>query len=132
AADRFLEGGKTEFASSNCALKSAAEALKESFKSTQMHTFGSLMAEGTERINSSTDPSLQLEWLFIDEAQDMNPAQATFVNNLQQKTKCRIFAIGDCNQAIYGFRGANTDFLDELVNASAGSPPTAQAFQLNT
>ena len=44
--------------------------------------------------------------LLIDEYQDTNEAQYTFVKLLSQKSK-NIFVVGDPDQAIYSWRGAN-------------------------
>ena len=49
--------------------------------------------------------------VFVDEAQDLNPIQMTFV----QRLKSRIIAVGDTNQAIYGFRGADTNAISNLT-----------------
>ncbi len=50
-----------------------------------------------------------LEYLCIDEFQDLNQAQFTLVQILGES--CHIFAIGDPNQAIYGFRGSDLHFF---------------------
>lgn len=53
------------------------------------------------------------DWVIVDEAQDMNLAQLL----LAQKA-CRpgghIVVVGDDRQAIYGFRGADSDAVDRL------------------
>lgn len=43
--------------------------------------------------------------VFVDEAQDLNPIQHLMLERLAQRG-ARIIAVGDTNQAIYGFRGA--------------------------
>lgn len=43
--------------------------------------------------------------VLIDEAQDLNPIQHLMLSRLADKG-ARIIAVGDTNQAIYGFRGA--------------------------
>ncbi len=48
--------------------------------------------------------------LIVDESQDLNAIQMWNVLSLAD----RICAIGDRNQAIYGFRGADTEALDNL------------------
>lgn len=53
-----------------------------------------------------------LRHLLIDEFQDINPHQARLVG-LLERTGLSVFAIGDPDQAIYGFRGAGVEhFLD--------------------
>ena len=46
-------------------------------------------------------------WLFVDEYQDTSPIQADLVKILVNGGGGRVFAIGDPDQAIYGFRGAD-------------------------
>jgi DNA helicase-2/ATP-dependent DNA helicase PcrA len=46
-------------------------------------------------------------WVFVDEYQDTNPIQAELVKTLVNGGGGRVFAIGDPDQAIYGFRGAD-------------------------
>lgn len=60
--------------------------------------------------------NLRREWqnrfshILIDEFQDINPVQYEVIRLLAKKP-CNIFAVGDDDQAIYGFRGAEPDCL---------------------
>ena len=51
----------------------------------------------------------RLDFLFVDEFQDLNHPQYELVLLLAEKA--RLFAIGDPNQAIYGFRGSSLDYF---------------------
>ncbi len=51
------------------------------------------------------------DYVFVDESQDLSPAQAQFVMNLSGD---RIIAVGDTHQAIYGFRGADAQAMKNL------------------
>ncbi len=55
--------------------------------------------------------------LFIDEYQDINYAQYRLIRMLYPKTDFSrdLFAIGDPNQAIYGFRGSDVRFFNRFV-----------------
>ncbi len=56
-----------------------------------------------------------VDYLFIDEAQDMNAAQlAMFKRAL--KFDGRLIAIGDRNQSIYGFRGADAEAIPRIID----------------
>ncbi len=55
-----------------------------------------------------------LKYLFIDEFQDLNRAQFELVRILAQKSS--VFAIGDPDQAIYGFRGSNPEFFHRFIS----------------
>ncbi|RPH31171.1 MAG: RecQ family ATP-dependent DNA helicase [Bacteroidales bacterium] len=54
--------------------------------------------------------------LVIDEAQDMNADEFALINALmEQNEEMRVIAVGDDDQNIYGFRGANSKFLEEFI-----------------
>jgi DNA helicase-2/ATP-dependent DNA helicase PcrA len=50
-------------------------------------------------------------WICVDEYQDINRAQYTLIRLLAPSVHSHIFAVGDPNQAIYGFRGADIEFI---------------------
>lgn len=51
--------------------------------------------------------------VFIDETQDLNPIQIEMIKRIQG----RIIAVGDSKQAIYGFRGADPQAMQNVINA---------------
>lgn len=53
--------------------------------------------------------------VFVDETQDLNPAQIEMTLRAV-KTGGRICAVGDPRQAIYGFRGADSAAVDNVVS----------------
>lgn len=57
----------------------------------------------------------QYQWILIDEYQDINLAQYQFIRLLAPNSDSNIFVIGDANQAIYGFRGANPQYISRFV-----------------
>jgi superfamily I DNA/RNA helicase len=50
------------------------------------------------------------DFIFVDEAQDANPIQRAMLRKLMKKGS-RMVAVGDPAQAIYGFRGADSQSL---------------------
>lgn len=54
------------------------------------------------------------EWIFVDEAQDLSPAQLDLVLKLRGAGG-RILFVGDKNQAIFGFAGAASDSIDQII-----------------
>jgi DNA helicase-2/ATP-dependent DNA helicase PcrA len=66
----------------------------------------------TGQVNSE-----QHDYMFIDEAQDLNKAQLEFIKR-STKPDGRIIAVGDRSQSIYGFRGADTDAIPNLIEAT--------------
>lgn len=53
--------------------------------------------------------------VIVDEAQDMNASQLELARK-SVKRGGRLVAVGDDRQAIYGWRGADSDFLSRMVN----------------
>ncbi len=53
------------------------------------------------------------DWIIIDEAQDVSHVQRTLLRKFL-KTDGRLIAVGDSNQAIYGFRGADSQSLANI------------------
>lgn len=58
-------------------------------------------------------PLPHFDWALIDEAQDLNPVQISLVRMLAE-AGARVIAVGDRKQAIYGFRGADIDSMDNI------------------
>lgn len=56
--------------------------------------------------------------IFLDEAQDTNLLQILLVWMIMKETS-RLFAIGDPAQAIYGFRGADSNSMNSIKRAFA-------------
>ena len=109
-------------------LKTATAALAAVLTPLQLCTHGTLMAAGPTL--AATLPPGSLDWIFIDEAQDLNRPQHAFIKALQNRTGCRLFAIADDDQGIYKFRGASSAFLRDLEARATAVPPTAQKFIL--
>lgn len=53
----------------------------------------------------------KFDWVFVDEAQDLNPTQMKMLEQIEAK---HYVCVGDRRQAIYRFRGAVSDCLDKL------------------
>lgn len=55
--------------------------------------------------------------LVIDEAQDMDAGEFGLVNALiEQNGEMRVIAVGDDDQNIYAFRGADSKYLEQFIN----------------
>jgi DNA helicase II / ATP-dependent DNA helicase PcrA len=69
------------------------------------------------------------DWVLVDEAQDLNKAQKEIVLN-SISSNGRIVAVGDPNQAIYSFAGADYhSFIDIKKTLSAKSLPLATCYR---
>ena len=60
----------------------------------------------------------QYRHISVDEAQDMNPLQYEFLKTFVSSSP-DLFLVGDPNQAIYGFNGADKQLFDTLPDISA-------------
>jgi DNA helicase-2/ATP-dependent DNA helicase PcrA len=52
--------------------------------------------------------------IYVDEAQDMNPLQFMLLRQMAGDDP-DLFCVGDPNQSIYGFNGANPQLLQEII-----------------
>ncbi len=57
----------------------------------------------------------KFHYIMIDEFQDINPRQYEIVKLLAGE-KCNIFAVGDDDQSIYGFRGADPGIMHRFLS----------------
>jgi uncharacterized protein (TIGR00375 family) len=68
----------------------------------------------------------RFQWILVDEYQDINQAQYQLIRRLAPASQSNLCVIGDPNQAIYGFRGASSQFIRRFL----GDYPEAQKFTL--
>jgi DNA helicase-2/ATP-dependent DNA helicase PcrA len=59
-------------------------------------------------------PLEKYDWVFVDEAQDLNASQVQMVLQSVNPTG-RILAVGDRFQSIYGFRGADVNAIPRII-----------------
>lgn len=57
----------------------------------------------------------QNDWVFVDEAQDTNPARRALARKMLSPRGRAVF-VGDRHQAIYGFTGADNDAIERIVS----------------
>lgn len=55
----------------------------------------------------------QNDWVYVDEAQDINPARRAYIKKMLRLGGRAVF-VGDPHQAIYGFTGAEHDALETI------------------
>lgn len=56
----------------------------------------------------------QYDYVFVDESQDTNQVQTSLLKRML-KPGGRLVAVGDPHQAIYGFRGADSEAMDKIA-----------------
>lgn len=57
----------------------------------------------------------KFDFVFVDEAQDTNPIQRAILRKVMKPTS-RLLAVGDPAQAIYGFRGADSNSMQLIAD----------------
>jgi uncharacterized protein (TIGR00375 family) len=63
----------------------------------------------------------RFRWILVDEYQDINLAQYRLIRQLAAGELPNLLVIGDPNQAIYGFRGANVGFINRFIEDYPGA-----------
>lgn len=63
-------------------------------------------------------PIYQYDFVFVDECQDLNNCQRILMLKAIKKNGGRFIAVGDPQQAIYGFAGADINSYNELCNTA--------------
>lgn len=64
----------------------------------------------------AADPELwdhfqgKINYIIADEFQDVNPVQYALIQGIAGE-RAEVMVVGDCDQSIYGFRGASVDFI---------------------
>ena len=87
-------------------VRKAIENWQKILKKERLMDFGSQIRNSIESI--SPDNNKKPFELFVDEYQDVNPAQvALFERMLKVQKKSRLIAVGDPRQAIYQWRGSD-------------------------
>lgn len=61
-------------------------------------------------------PCQKFDWLFVDETQDLNNCQIELVLRSVKETG-HVIAVGDRHQSLYGFRGADTEAIPNVIKA---------------
>ena len=81
-----------------------------------------IVSETTDKImNGEVEPNrITKTVLVIDEAQDMNPDEFALVKSLMVKNEeMRVIAVGDDDQNIFTFRGADSKYFEQLIQEKA-------------
>lgn len=95
------------------AVRIARDTLAASNSNTKVIDFDDMLYLPLLR-NLTCDKS---NYIFVDEAQDLNAVQRTLLRRMLATAPgapSRLIAVGDPHQAIYGFRGADADSMEQL------------------
>ncbi len=96
--------------------KEAYERYEEKKKERGLFDFDDLLLRTAEMIEAGAAGAgweKRFRYLLVDEFQDMNPLQFRLIS-LWTRTGQELFVIGDPDQSVYGFRGADAACFDRL------------------
>ena len=86
--------------------------------------FDDLIGACADALAGDSDFAGRIRWrnrhLFVDEMQDVNPAQFRLLTALLSDEP-DLFVVGDPNQSVYGFNGADPTLLDRLPEILRGT-----------
>lgn len=74
--------------------------------------------------------TMSIRYMFVDEFQDTDEVQVSFVSWLTFAYRCQLFAVGDVKQSIYRFRGADYTAFKQLKEQLEGKSQIVQEFVL--
>ena len=118
--NRIAEANRAKVPIDAAGLKAAARAYGEyqaRLKEANAADFGDLLLWPTLALHHDADYRARwtgkLDWVHADEYQDVNFAQYTWLKMLASRGK-RLFVVGDDDQSIYGWRGADVAFIRQF------------------
>ena len=82
-----------------------------------------IFRENTDKLTAVRE---KYRFILVDEYQDINEAQYILIHLLTGQDNQNLFAIGDPNQSIYGFRGADVRFIQRFTE----DYPDAEIYRL--
>jgi|Deesub1362B_J571_1020462.scaffolds.fasta_scaffold00104_50 DNA helicase-2/ATP-dependent DNA helicase PcrA len=102
--------------SSDIKLQEIYYTYTEILKQKGLYDFEHLLEIPIALMNRPEGSALQrrVKEIIVDEFQDINPLQYEFIRVLSKKG-ARVLAVGDDDQAIYSFRGANAESLQAFI-----------------
>jgi len=73
-----------------------------------------LLRSWRERPHFLAECRRRFQWIMVDEYQDVNPLQYALIRALVPDSAANLMVIGDPDQAIYSFRGADVRFIQSF------------------
>ena len=94
------------------------EKYQQTLRERNMLDFDQLLLRAADVVqHAASAEALRTRWdaILVDEFQDLNPIQYAIVRTLALNTS-NVFAVGDCDQSIYGWAGADITLFRSFVN----------------
>lgn len=106
-------------------LLTAWEYYEECKNALDAFDFDDVIALGAAAIEGG-HVELDTRYIVVDENQDTSPSQYALIRAIMERTQASAIVVGDPDQSIYGFRGANRSLF---VGLSANSYPLATNYR---
>jgi len=98
-----------------------------SLRTKNLFDFDDLLLESLSLISCHSSRLQDYRYIFVDEYQDINAVQHRLLLKLVSP-QLHLTAIGDPNQAIYGFRGSDVRFFESFREDFPGAFGTVEAY----
>ncbi len=116
---------ETEYTDEKTDIKKIIKDYDEFLKVENLLDFDDLLFLSVQMLNKNTnilqDYREKYKWILIDEYQDINYIQYRLIKLLMPDKLSNICVIGDPNQSIYGFRGADIKFIKKFSTDYPGA-----------
>lgn len=100
-------------------IEAAKEKYESTLKSKSYFDFTMIMTETVKKLHEGNDLynkiRSDLQYLIVDEYQDINPIQERLIRGLYEVAQPIITVVGDDDQNIYQWRGSNNKFIKEFT-----------------
>jgi DNA helicase-2/ATP-dependent DNA helicase PcrA len=99
---------------------------EEILKNTNQYDYDDMLLMALDMLNDKTQREYwakRYPYVFVDEAQDTSPIQQNIIYRLTNNDGSSLFMVGDEDQSIYGFRGADPSLLLKFTDVYKSPKP---------
>lgn len=83
--------------------------------------YGDMLYYSNKFIDNIGNSNHSFEYIIVDEYQDISFQRYSFIKHIIDKNKCKIMAVGDDWQAIYGFSGSKVEYTYDFSKYFEGA-----------
>jgi DNA helicase-2/ATP-dependent DNA helicase PcrA len=103
-------------------IRGSVQKFEDALRQNRLMTFGSMVRDSAEVLKKD-GPVIGLKKLFVDEYQDVNPAQVELIRAMLPRD-AKIVVVGDDLQCIYNWRGSDVSQIIEFAKNFKTAPPS--------
>lgn len=83
--------------------------------------YGDMLYYANKFIDNMGNDNHNFDYIIVDEYQDISFQRYSFIKNIIDRNKCKIMAVGDDWQAIYGFSGSKVEYTYDFSKYFEGA-----------